>query len=87
MDVYSRPTSFIYRLQFIEKNFIEIIKVLGFNDVLIFSIIIFFCGLRFKKIFLLLITFFSFFLVGFFNYFVNLGQFLAPRYNFPFAFL
>lgn len=87
LDVYSRPLSFVFRLQILRANLFEILTSLSLNEMLLFSMLIFFGRFHLKKFLLYLFLLSCVITIGFFNYFTNLGQFLAPRYYFPIAVL
>lgn len=88
-DVYSRPTSFIYRLIINNKKLDEIYKNSGINEIIFILIPFYIFLLKNKKIYLLKNIFFNlFFLIFLFSliyyqYFINFGEFLNFRYHFP----
>lgn len=82
LDVYGRPTSFLFRFLVIKNNLKDIV----FNYGLIESFFWLTFALFSKKNFNLIIGIFNivlFIMILVFNYFINLGQFLAARYFFP----
>lgn len=81
-DVYSRPTSFLYRFLIIKSKINEILTLSGIVDFLPFLLLLVFFRKKNGLIISILIIL-IFFSISIFNYFINLGEFLAPRYYFP----
>lgn len=82
MDVYGRPTSFLFRFLVIKNNLKDIVFSYGLFETFFWCIFTLFS----KKKLNLIIGIFNivlFIIILIFNYFINLGQFLAPRYFFP----
>lgn len=81
-DVYGRPTSFLFRLLTIRNNFKDIVFNYGLIEALFWLTFILFSKKRINLI-LGIFNLLLFLIILIFNYFINLGQFLAPRYFFP----